>query len=508
VAGTLPHARAYFWVFAILAAILLLAPLRTGDLTGYDDAQYAQAAKEMVRTGDWIVPRSNGEPSLENTPMIEWMQAALFSAFGLSDSLARLPSALCGLGTILLVYWLARRLTGDPGTALVTMLVMASSIYFLKYAARGMTDVPFTFFTLCAVCAWSLTDDDPRWYLAAGLAIACAQMTRSMMGLALPAIFVLHLLIVHRRPAWRYALPALALAYLPIVAWYAYLIRLVGASFFEVHSTWLRNEAYGGLTPAWRRYTGAFEYAWMLSKSYWPWLPPMLAGILLVWRKRDPQLTVLIPWVAVVFLLCAAARSRVLRYMLPAYPAFAILAAVALVTLIPPAWLRKGLRIAAPVFALAALALAAFPHTHWEAAETRAMALAATAATKPGERVGFYDDGQPRHDEANQLLWYGDRYLLRTMRAQDFQDALAAGTARVWIMDTDSYQKYAASRRPAILAQTGHLICIRLAVGQASWPVLSQPQAGWGRLPIGRRLPTVANLPHIAAQMYKLQSAG
>ena len=187
--------RRYFLILAILSAILLLAPLRTGDLTGYDDAQYAHIAKDILRTGDWLVLHSNGEPALENPPLIEWMEASLFAAFGFSDALARLPSALCGLGVILLVYWLARKLTGDSQTAVLAMFVMATSLYFLKYTARGMTDVPFTFFVLCAVCAWSLTADDPRWYLAAGACTALAQMTRSMMGLALPAVFVLHLIV-------------------------------------------------------------------------------------------------------------------------------------------------------------------------------------------------------------------------------------------------------------------------------------------------------------------------
>ena len=187
------NTRRYFAILAVLSAILVLAPLRTGDLTGYDDAQYAHQAKDILRSGNWLVLQSNGEPALENPPMMEWMQASLFAAFGFSDSLARLPSALCGLGVILLVYWLARRLTGDPFTALLAMFAMATSLYFLKYAARGMTDVPFTFFVLCAVCAWTLAEEDPRWYLAAGASTALAQMTRSMMGLALPAIFALHL---------------------------------------------------------------------------------------------------------------------------------------------------------------------------------------------------------------------------------------------------------------------------------------------------------------------------
>jgi 4-amino-4-deoxy-L-arabinose transferase-like glycosyltransferase len=455
--------RRYFFIFAILSAILVFAPLRAGDLTGYDDAQYAHIAKDIVRTGDWLVLHSNGEPALENPPMFEWMQASLFAAFGFSDALARLPSAICGLGVILLVYWLARKLTGDSWTAVLAMFVMATSLYFLKYTARGMTDVPFTFLVLCAVCAWSLTEADPRWYLAVGVCTACAQMTRSMMGLALPAVFVLHLAVSRRRPPWRYAIPALAIAYLPLVAWYTYLVHLFGLLFLEVHTTWLRNEVYGGLSPAWRRYTGAFEYAWMLAKSYWPWLPAMLAGFVIVIRGRNRRLWLLIPWVAVIFVLCAAARSRVLRYMLPAYPAFAILAAVGLRRFVPDRFLRTGLRVATPVMALAVAVIAAFPRTHLEAAEIRPIATAATAATVTGERVAFYDDGQPRFDEDNQLQWYGDRFLIRLFSRSELIEALRGGRARVFVMDISSYQTYVAGQiANQLLARSGHLVCFRL----------------------------------------------
>ena len=458
--------RRYFPILAILSAILVLAPLRTGDLTGYDDAQYAHIAKDILRTGDWLVLHSNGAPALENPPLLEWMEASLFAAFGFSDALARLPSAVCGLGVILLVYWLARKLTRDSWTAVLAMFVMATSLYFLKYTARGMTDVPFTFFVLCAVCAWSLTENDPRWYLAAGACTALAQLTRSMMGLALPAVFVLHLIMSRRRPPWRYALPALAVAYLPLVGWYVYLVHLFGAWFVEVHSNWLRNEVYGGLSPAWRRYTGAFEYAWMLAKSYWPWLPAMLAGLVVAVRWRDRRLWLLGLWVVVVFALCSAARSRVLRYMLPAYPAFAILAAIGLRKFVPDRYLRVGLRVATPVLALGVAVVAAFPRTHLEAAEIRPIAKAATAATAPGERVGFYDDGQPRFDEDNQLQWYGDRFLIRLFSREELMDALRAKRVRVLVLDKDTYHAHVAPQIDhQVLAESGHLICIRLAPG-------------------------------------------
>lgn len=457
------NTRRYFSILAILSAILMLAPLRSGDLTGYDDAQYAHIAKDILRSGDWLVLQSNGEPALENPPMLEWMEAPLFAAFGFSDALARLPSALCGLGVILLVYWLARKLTGEPFAAALAMFVMATSFYFLKYAARGMTDVPFTFFVLCAVCAWTRAEDDPRWYFGVAAATALAQMTRSMMGLALPVVFILHLLVTRRRPVWRYAIPALLLAYLPLTAWYAYLVHQFGAWFVEVHSTWLRNEVYGGLSPAWRRYTGAPEYVWMLAKSYWPWLPAMLAGLVVVARGRDRKLWLLIPWVAVVFVLCAAARSRVLRYMLPAYPAFAILAAVGLRRFVPVRYLRTGLGIATPVLALGVAVVLAFPHTHMEAAEIRPLAKAATAATATGERIAFYDAGQPRFDEDNQMQWYGDRFLIRLFSPEGLLQALRTGAARVYVLDKDSYRAYVAGKmNHQVLAEKGHLICIRV----------------------------------------------
>ena len=457
------NTRRYFLVIATLFAVLVIAPLRTGDLTGYDDAQYAHIAKDILRTGDWLVLYSNGEPALENPPLLEWMEASLFAAFGFSDTLARLPAALCGLGTVLLVYWLACRLTGDRELALLALFVMATTLYFLKYCDRGMTDVPFTFFVLCAVCAWSLTDDDPRWYLAAGASVALAQLTRSIMGIAVPAVFALDLLVRRRRPPFRYAVPAVMVAYLPLAAWYAWLLHLFGAWFIHVHSIWLRNEAYGSLSPAWRRYTGAFEYAGMLAKSYWPWLPAMIAGLAVVIRRRDRRLWLLVFWVAVIFALCAVARSRVLRYMLPAYPAFSILAAIGLREFVPQRFLRGGMRIATPVLALLVMVLAAFPRTHFEAAEIRPIAKAATAATQPGERVAFYDGGEPRFDEDNQLQWYGDRYLIRLFSRSQLANALAAHRARVFIIDQKSYRAYVLPYlRNQVLAESGHLICFRL----------------------------------------------
>src|SRR3954469_20957437 len=85
--------RHTFWILAATAVLLLVAPIRKGDLAGYDDAVYAHIAKAIVRSGDWFNIQSNGYPALEHPPGFVWMQAALFSVFDFSDFLARLPSA-------------------------------------------------------------------------------------------------------------------------------------------------------------------------------------------------------------------------------------------------------------------------------------------------------------------------------------------------------------------------------------------------------------------------------
>ncbi len=452
-----------FWILALLATVLLLAPLRSGDLAGYDDAQYAHIAKDMVKSGNWLDVRTSGNLAFQNPPAFEWMQAALFCVFGFSDTAARTPSALCGLGVIFLVFWLARRLTGDAFVALLAMFAMVTSWYFLKYAARGMTDVPFTLFFLCAMCAWTLAEDQPLWYLAAGAAIGVATMTRSLMGLALPPIFLLDAYLKGRRLPWRYVAPALAIALLPLAAWYGRILYLYRDLFFAKHSTWLSEEVLGPLSPPWRRYTGAFEYAWMLAKSYWPWLPAMLAGAVLVVRKKDRRFYLLLVWPAVVFVLCAVTRSRVLRYMLPSYPAFAVLAAFALSKFVPMERLHKGLRIGIAVLGLAVAVVVAFPRTHLEAAEIRPLALASTAATPPDQRVVFYDHGQRRYDEVNQLEWYGDRFLIWPADQVELEQALLQPPAPVFVMDEETYQTMVDSRiAHQVLARSGHLICIRV----------------------------------------------
>jgi len=456
------NARLHFLLLALAAAILFLGVIRLGDLAGYDDAMYSLQAKGILRTGDWLTPKGRGLPTLEHPPLFVWTQAAFFSAFGISDPVAKLPSALSGVGVVLLTYWLARRLLNDALAASVAMFAMLATPYFIKYAGRAMTDVPTVFLFLCGIAAWLVAADDPRWYLAAGLFTAMALMVRGLVGFALPAIFALDLIWTRRRPAWRYVVPALIIAFAPLAVWAGYLLARYGRCFTDVHQEWLENEVYGPLDPAWRRYTGAFEYIWMLAKSYWPWLPAMAAGLVVVVRERRRPLFLLLIWTGAVFVLCAVTRSRVLRYMLPAYPAFAILSAIGLMQWIPRRFLERTMNWLPPLAVAAALSIALWFPPNWHAREIRAIAQAQSRVLPPGEPVGLYDQGDPRYDETNQLEWYGDVVPVILLTPADLDGVLRAGLLPALVLDKATYQKQIQALPHDVIADSGRLISVRL----------------------------------------------
>jgi hypothetical protein len=130
---------------------------------------------------------------------------------------------------------------------------------------------------------------------------------------------------------------------------------------------------------------------------------------------------------------------------------------------------RNGLRVLTPVLAVLVAVIAIRPPVNWHAAETRPIALASTQATAPNELITFYDDGAPRYDELNQLLWYGDRYFVPVLEPGKLPAALQRPRTRVFIVDANAFRADVDARIPnQIIARAGHLICFRLVRPQES----------------------------------------
>jgi 4-amino-4-deoxy-L-arabinose transferase-like glycosyltransferase len=486
-------ARWQFLLLALAAAVLFLGAIRLGDLAGYDDALYSLQAKGIVHTGDWLTPKRAGGPALEHPPLFVWTQAFFFSVFGVSDFVAKLPTALCAIGTVLLCYWLARKLLKDNLAAAVAMFVMLATPYFIKYAGRAMTDVPTTFLFVCAICAWSRAEEHSRWVLIAGLSTAAALMVRDLIGLALPVIFAIDLIARRRgriqtsRIKWPWLIAAFAIALLPVASWYTYLFLRYRSSFLSGNGVFLGQVLLRPLNPPWRSYTGAPEYAWMLLKSYWPWLPATVAGMAVICRGESMDnrgeildknmdknvdnvdqntgpsrsLFILLAWIFTVILMCSAARSRVLRYMLPAYPAFSILAAIGLITWAPRRILDRAMNWIPPLAVAASATIVLFWPPGWHATEMRAITTVHDRVLPSSQLVGFYDKGDPRYDETNQMEWYGSQIPV-DLTADTLDEALRTNSLRVLVVDRATYQQRLQQLPHEVLVESGHLVSVRL----------------------------------------------
>jgi hypothetical protein len=231
---------------------------------------------------------------------------------------------------------------------------------------------------------------------------------------------------------------------------------MYGNFFWEVQANFLRDKISGGVKGV-DRFTGVFEYARMLAQSYWPWLPFLLAGL---W-VRDKRLRLLVIWCAVMYAACSAGGSRVLRYLLPAYPAFSIFAAVGLMKWVPERFLRVGVNWLVPLGVIVGAGIALFPPVSLHAEEIKPIAAAVRSVTGEKERFAFYDAGAARFDETGQIQWYGERTMWILTDPAAFENALAEPIAKVWVIDSATYERYFAARSQ-VIARSGHLLCVQL----------------------------------------------
>ena len=155
-----------------------------------DEGRNAEIAREMLASGDWVVPHLNGLPFLDKPPLLFWTIAASFRVFGESEWVARLPSMLGALATIAATYAIARALLGGR-TAITAALVMATSPMLLIFGRLVIFDVPLTAFVTIAIYALvraRLDGDGWPWLPVAGGAIGLALLTKGPVGMVLPLL--------------------------------------------------------------------------------------------------------------------------------------------------------------------------------------------------------------------------------------------------------------------------------------------------------------------------------
>src|SRR5262245_35958943 len=334
-------------VLAVLALSLASSLLLAGSypLIDPDEGRNAEVAREMVETGDLLVPRLAGMPYLDKPPALFWAAAVGIRALGATPLSARLPAVIAGALTLVMLMRLALR---ERGTAFAVRAgaLTASAPLFAVLSAYVIFDMPLT---LCVTVVWTalareLADGPaPGRRAAMYLAVAVGLLVKGPVMLAWAIGGSIGAAMVLRR-----ADPLRWLGWWP--GWLS-VVMIAGSWFAAAAARHPEYPRYAFLEESWERLTtGSFR-----REQPWWFVPAVLVGGSLPWSLATPWLALgrrhartpggtIAARVALGFLLFAAvfftlSRSKLVTYLLPAFPPLAWLSAEAW-TRTPAGWTR------------------------------------------------------------------------------------------------------------------------------------------------------------------------
>ncbi len=352
-----------------IMSIVWFANLDARKLIKTDEGRYAEIAREMLESGDWVTPRSNDYKYFYKPPLQYWATAAAFAAFGQHDWTARLWTALTGWLGVLFCAFAAGRIWGTA-TGIAAAAVLAGCLYWVAMGHFAALDMGLASFLSIAIFAFALAQRDEAtirarrlWMLTAWAAMALAVLSKGLIGIVLPAGAVGAYVLWQRD--WRllarmHWLGGIAVFVVVAVPWFV-LVSMRNPEFTEFffireHFTRFLTKIHGREAPWW-------TFIAVLLVGFLPFTLALghavREGVRRAHSHFQPQ-RFLFAWIVVVFMFFSMSSSKLASYVLPIAPALAVLAAIALSRCSYRALLWQWVPISIIGIALAAFA-ALFP---------------------------------------------------------------------------------------------------------------------------------------------------
>jgi len=344
-------------ILALLALSGLLFFVGLGDmgLTDRDEGRNAEAGREMFESGDRLTPTFNYELRVAKPVFLYWLMDVSYRLFGVDEFAARFPSALFGVGLILLQYCFLAYVQ-DRTVALFGALMLLLNIEILGLGRMALTDSVLIFFTTASLYGFWLglhgEGSARRWIWVFYIGMALATLTKGPVGFVVPLIATSLYLIWTRRwqEYWRNGVPLAGTLVFLLLAlpWYVAMFMVHG----DAYASGARANTIGRfLSPMEGHHFTIFFYIPVLLFGFFPWsglLPVAMFHAWKTWReargtKQDltPRFSPLasrLPasrelewfaalWVVGIFIFFTASSTRLPHYIGPLFPAAAILTA-------------------------------------------------------------------------------------------------------------------------------------------------------------------------------------
>lgn len=299
------------------------------------EVYFADAARGMVESGDWVVPRYQGQRFFDKPILSYWLMAAAMRAFGEELAVVRLVPLAAALGVLLATVWLGSLLF-DRRSGLAGAIVLGSTLAFVSFARVAMSDMLLSLWTTLAACLGLRAYRPPKrlfWTPLLGAVLGLGFATKGPIALLVAGVALALVAWRERRQGLPGGGAGLGLG--------AAAFALIAFGWFALVYTRLGPEplAYFFLRENLERFSGAYfdvgRPFWFYLEAYLlhglPWSPLLPVALLRLWQQRregaggldSPALLAL--WVAIVLVPLSLSGGKIDYYLLPLYPALSLL---------------------------------------------------------------------------------------------------------------------------------------------------------------------------------------
>jgi 4-amino-4-deoxy-L-arabinose transferase-like glycosyltransferase len=326
-----------------------------------DEPRFAAVARDMVLTGQWLLPHVGGDLYQDKPPFFFWLLALCYAITGSVKISLMIPSMLAAAGVTFLVYNFGRRLVSREAGVACAILVVCT-LQFVQTMRGAQIDPTLCFLTtlsLYALLRHQLLGPEWRWYTIGGFVAGLGVITKGVGFLPLLVLIPFFLMrkfgwqglapVDAGKGGWRWWLAPVAML-VGICVWFVPMLAAVAMSgapeYVAYRDEILFKQTVGRYASAWHHMKGWSYFVVEVIPALW--LPWSLLLIWLVprfrraWKERDARVWLPLSWVLLVILFFSASPGKRGIYILPALPALAI----ASLPLIREVLAKKGVRIA------------------------------------------------------------------------------------------------------------------------------------------------------------------
>jgi 4-amino-4-deoxy-L-arabinose transferase-like glycosyltransferase len=321
-----PVKRKILFLLAIIAVLYLFFFYNLGSysLKEPDEGRYAEIPREMVETGDYIVPHLNYVRYFEKPPLLYWLTALSYKVFGINEWAFRVPNALAALLCIVIIYLFASRWFTIK-TALISSLILISSFGFFAMVHIVTIDMLFAFLLSASLlCFYEFyLGEKPLFLYLFFASLALAILAKGPVALILMGMTVVLFLLTEKRISFlkeMASIKGLSLFILIAAPWFI-AICIKEKEFFQFF--FIDQHILRFLTTKHKRSGPIYYFVPVLFGGLFPWSIFIPRAVIQLWRVKELRL--LFIWSAVVFAFFSLSGSKLTPYILPVFPALSII---------------------------------------------------------------------------------------------------------------------------------------------------------------------------------------